>query len=62
MKKYGNSNSCGLTLLLTWITAETQSYVPVRGILKVVWLDFTTGCANNAEKEGLSSNAGKGNC
>lgn len=49
----------GLTLLLTWITTETQAMFPVMVILLCCMVvDFISGCANNAEKEGLSSKAG----
>lgn len=49
----------GLILLLTWITAETQAMFPVMVILLCCMVvDFISGCANNAEKEGLSSKAG----
>lgn len=49
----------GLTLLLTWITAETRAVLPVMVILLCCMVvDFISGCANNAKKEGLSSKAG----
>lgn len=49
----------GLTLLLTWITAEMQAMFPVMVILLCCMVvDFISGCVNNAEKEGLSSKAG----
>ena len=49
----------GITLLLTWVTAETQAMFPVMVILLCCMaVDFISGCANNAEKEGLSSKTG----
>lgn len=49
----------GVTILLAWITAETEAMFPVMVILLCCMvIDFISGCIANGSVEGLSSKAG----
>lgn len=49
----------GVTILLAWITAETETMFPVMVILLCCMvIDFISGCIANGSAEGLSSKAG----
>lgn len=49
----------GVTILLAWITAETEAMFPVMVILLCCMvIDFISGCIANGSAEGLSSKAG----
>lgn len=49
----------GVTILLAWITAETEAMFPVMVILLCCMvIDFISGCIANVRTEGLSSKAG----
>lgn len=49
----------GVTILLAWITAETEAMFPVMMILLCCMvIDFISGCIANGSVEGLSSKAG----
>lgn len=49
----------GVTILLAWITAETEAMFPVMVILLCCMvIDFISGCIANGSTEGLSSKAG----
>ena len=49
----------GATILLAWITAETEAMFPVMVILLCCMvIDFISGCIANGSVEGLSSKAG----
>lgn len=49
----------GVTILLAWITAETEAMFPVMVILLCCMvIDFISGCIANGSVEGLSSKVG----
>lgn len=49
----------GVTILLAWITTETEAMFPVMVILLCCMvIDFISGCIANGSVEGLSSKAG----
>lgn len=49
----------GVTILLAWITAETEAMFPVMVILLCCMvIDFISGCIATGSVEGLSSKAG----
>lgn len=59
MKNMDIAIHSGVTILLAWITAETEAMFPVMIILLCCMvIDFISGCIANGSKEGLSSKAG----
>lgn len=59
MKKMDIAIHSGATILLAWITAETEAMFPVMVILLCCMvIDFISGCIANGSVEGLSSKAG----
>lgn len=59
MKKMDIAIHSGVTILLAWITAETEAMFPVMVILLCCMvIDFISGCIANRSVEGLSSKAG----
>lgn len=59
MKNMDIAIHSGVTILLAWITAETEAMFPVMVILLCCMvIDFISGCIANGSVEGLSSKAG----
>lgn len=59
MKNMDIAIHSGATILLAWITAETEAMFPVMVILLCCMvIDFISGCIANGSVEGLSSKAG----
>ena len=59
MKNMDIAIHSGTTILLAWITAETEAMFPVMVILLCCMvIDFISGCIANGSVEGLSSKAG----
>lgn len=59
MKNMNIAIHSGVTILLAWITAETEAMFPVMVILLCCMvIDFISGCIANGSVEGLSSKAG----
>lgn len=59
MKNMDIAIHSGVTILLAWITAETEAMFPVMMILLCCMvIDFISGCIANGSVEGLSSKAG----
>ena len=59
MKNMDIAIHSGVTILLAWITAETEAMFPVMVILLCCMvIDFISGCIANGRVEGLSSKAG----
>lgn len=59
MKNMDITIHSGVTILLAWITAETEAMFPVMVILLCCMvIDFISGCIANGSVEGLSSKAG----
>lgn len=59
MKNMDIAIHSGVTILLAWITTETEAMFPVMVILLCCMvIDFISGCIANGSVEGLSSKAG----